>query len=481
MKKSILCLTLLLSTSIEAFSQPQVHPDDIPNINPDQYRIDQKDIQRAQQLIESPLTTPIAFPNPHPDAQWFPSGSFGLFMHWGIHTVDGIQPSWNMIRHYKYAGKNPHTVKEYYAMADKFNPTKTPDRYLQAAKDAGCTYAVMTTRHHDGYALWPSKYGYGIKQYLPHRDLIKEYVDGCHKANLRVGLYYSPRDWHYPGAKATTFFNDSLRHLVPAITDSAANYREYVKFIGYVMRQLEELLTNYGKIDVLWLDGIDWNGIIENNSEKIYAWIRTLQPGIVINDRWANIVNPDNPDGTSVPVGDFTTPYECRLPSYVPSKWWEHEDLWTTGGGWGYDPKGKFRTLDWLLEHLVYTRSLGGNFLANAGPAPDGDMHPNYYIEIEKLKEWMRYGKESVIDACASPGMHLSNVPLTSRGNDTIYAHVLKKSSNQVSLITARCPKRILLLRTDETIPFVHRDDVLYFKLQKEQRTLTDDVVKIIF
>ena len=99
--------------------------------------------------------------------------------------------------------------------------------------------------------------------------------------------------------------------------------------LGYVMAQIEELLTNYGKIDILWLDGMDMIGVTDHHNDKIYAWIRSLQPDIVVNDRWHNIVDPDNPDGTSVRVGDFTTPFECQKPTYSPSEWWEHCHIWT--------------------------------------------------------------------------------------------------------------------------------------------------------
>ena len=452
-----------------------------PRINPDDYRIDDADIARAQQFIASTPSAPTTFPNPHPDAQWYPEATLGLFMHWGIHSVEGVQPSWNMIKDFPYAGKHQHTPKQYYALAKRFNPTQSPDRYLQAAKDAGFTYAVMTARHHDGYALWPSKYGIGTKQYLQGRDLIKEYVDGCRKAGLRVGLYYSPRDWHYPGAFAKTWFKEKTRKQPTVITDSAANYREYVKFVGYVLRQIEELLTRYGKIDLLWLDGMGWDGITELNTEQLYAWVRSLQPGIVVNDRWNNIVDPDNPNGTSVRIGDFTTPFECSTPTYIPFVWWEQEDLWTYGGGWGYDKKGNFRSMDWFFGRFTETRSLGGNFLANVGPSPEGDMHPNFYHCMDSLKQWMAYGKESVFGTQPSPGTQLCNVKLTRRGDNTLYAHIMPKGRDQVSLVTARKPSRVVLLRTGESIPFIHRDGFLHFKVDKNKRTKMDDVVKIEF
>lgn len=128
-----------------------------PRINPDDYKIDAADVQRAEKLIAAPAPDDVVMPTRHPDAQWYPGAALGLFMHWGIHSVDGIQPSWNMIKHYRYGGKRYHSPKRYYRLARKFKPTILPDSFLTAAHDAGFTYAVLTTRHHDGYALWPSK------------------------------------------------------------------------------------------------------------------------------------------------------------------------------------------------------------------------------------------------------------------------------------------------------------------------------------
>lgn len=208
-------------------------------------------------------------------------------MHWGIHSVVGAQPSWDMIANYEWGGRVSPPDK-YYALAERFNPRDyDPNKYLKAAKDAGFTYAVLTTKHHDGYALWPSKYGIGTKQYMNGRDLLKEYVDACRANGLKVGFYFSPRDWHYPGLMHPNEFDAKTWRDLPPITDSAANQQAYEQFLAFVMAQMEELLTRYGKIDMLWLDGMNWRGVADMHTEQVYAWIRSLQPGILVNDRWA--------------------------------------------------------------------------------------------------------------------------------------------------------------------------------------------------
>lgn len=449
------------------------------NSYPESYFIDKEDVERARKIIATPVKAKVVMPNPHKDAQWFPDASLGLFMHWGIHSVVGAQPSWDMITNYKYGGKVAPPDK-YYALANEFNPQDyDPDKWLKAAKEAGFTYAVLTTKHHDGYALWPSKYGIGTKQYMNGRDLIQSYVDACRKNNLKIGFYFSPRDWHFPGLMHPNEFDAEKRNQLPSITDSVSNYHNYEHFLGFVLKQMEEILTRYGKIDILWLDGMYFRGVNDMHTEKIYAWVRSLQPGIVINDRWSNIVNPDDPSGSGMRVGDFTTPFECILPTYTPSKWWEHCDIWTSGGGgWGHDKTGKFRPYSWFFEHLVASRSLGGNFLPNVGPDGNGEMHPNYYKNMESITQWMKHGSESVIGAGPSPGIERSNVMITTQKNNW-YLHLLPRFQGQVSLKTDKRPKSVTLLRTGDTIPFIYRDGFITFRLSPDQRTEMDDVVKV--
>ena len=481
--KRLLTFVLGLFVGLALFAQWQIDPAD--------YNISRKDLKRARELLgiarpeNACAAGSIVFPNPAPGAQWFPSASLGLFIHWGIHSMIGAQPSWNMIKGYEWGGEY-HSREEYYDQANRFDPQDQDFflHYLGAARDAGFKYAVLTTRHHDGYALWPSRYGIGVKQYMHGRDLVREYVDACHATGMKVGFYFSPRDWHYPGDRPDSEWDVATWGRRGPVQDSVQNRKDFEKFFAYVLAQLEELLTNYGKVDVLWLDGMGWYGIPVQDlcTEKVYAWIRSLQPDIVINDRWANIVNPDNPAGTSMRIGDFTTPFECVTPTYVPSQWWEHCHIWTgKGGGWGYNTKGVFRPLSWFMEEFVASRSLGGNFLPNVGPSGSGDMHPNFYRQLALLKEWMETGEESLIGCGPTPGVERSNVPLTTRGKDIWYAHVLPRIKGQVSIKTDRAPYSVVLLRTREKIEYIYRDGFLNFKLPGEMRGGVNDVVKICF
>lgn len=323
----------------------------------------------------------------HPDAQWFlKGGNLGLFIHWGISTVSGEGDlSWGMIDRTPWdeqSGGN-YTIKpaEYWGLAEKFNPQNFhPEEFLQKAADAGFTYAVFTTRHHDGYALWPSEYGdFSTKQYMGGRDLVREYIEACRKCGLKVGLYYSPPDWyvhrHYLSYNFASFgrpdsgaplldmnFNviDKLPEEPPELED---------QYIAYVNGQVRELLHNYGKIDLLWFDGTTSDLSKTITIEEI----RQAQPGIVVNDRLYH-------------VGDYNSQFECRLPEEKPEGPWEHCHIWPEHCGWAYCNRTTgYRPAKWVYDSFRLVKEWGGNMLINVGPKADGSLPQEYYVEIEKL------------------------------------------------------------------------------------------------
>ena len=326
----------------------------------------------------------------HPDAQWFGEAGLGLFIHWGISSVHGgIDLSWGMIDEKPWDPGNKHVItpEEYYKLAERFNPDSyDPDKWLRYAKEAGFRYAVMTTRHHDGYAMFPSDYGeLGVKQYLPGVDFVDGYVRACRNNNLKVGFYYSPPDWfynrnymsfHYGSGDQARFperKHYNMRHeVIDTIPARPKGFDEDYK--AYIHGQIVELLTRYGKIDVLWFDG---------GPEAIsFDEIRDLQPGIVVNPRMHG-------------YGDFATP-ECEMPENRLDGWWELCDIWPNGG-WGYD-KGheNYKSIGWMLSRLTKVRGWGGNYLINVSPRPSGEMPDVYYQRMSELTEWMKHNSESI-------------------------------------------------------------------------------------
>lgn len=354
------------------------------------YRVtDREMIDLAERLLATDdAAVVLTTPNPHPDAQWFPEAGLGLFLHWGIHSVAGAQPSWSMIKDYPYAGPvQLYPPERYFSLAEQFDPQDFhPETWLGAARAAGFEYVVLTAKHHDGFALWPSDFGnFSTRQYLEGRDLVREYVAACRAVGLKVGLYFSPRDWRYPDYPVEPCeFDTNRKGEVPIVVDREANAAAGRAFFAYTIAQIHELLTRYGKIDLVWFDGMtDWNGGIRTNPRAVYAWMRSLQPGIVINDRWDKIRDPDSADD-EVAFGDFST-HEIRHAEARPEGWWEQCDLWAQGH-WGFSRDVQFESTDWLLENLLRVRKWGGNLLANVGPQPDGEMPPEFYLACEALR-----------------------------------------------------------------------------------------------
>ncbi|UCH34510.1 MAG: alpha-L-fucosidase [Armatimonadota bacterium] len=401
----------------------------------------------------------------HRNAQWFPKAGLGLFMHWGIHSAAGIQPSWAMIKDYP-AGGDPrfHPPEKYYALADQFNPQHyDPDQWMAAAAKAGFQYAVLTAKHHDGYALWPSAYGdLSTRQYMGGRDLLQPYVEACRRHGLKVGFYFSPADWHYPGYPVGDMDFDYNKRGQHREVQPVENQRNFDAFYAYTRGQLEELLTRYGRIDVLWFDGMGWPGIQDIHTEETLAWVRELQPGIVINNRWGG-------------VGDYTTP-EWDLPKGRPEGWWEYCISWN--GHWGYNPTGRFRPNSWVLETLATARAWGGNFLLNVGPAPDGTMPPGFYERCDELARWMANSRESLIGADPTPGDDRANVPITRRLG-VWYLHVLPSHEGAVEVRRVPEPREVTLLRTGGAVPYQCVGGDLRLDVPAHERTALDDVVAL--
>ena len=414
----------------------------------------------------------------HPAAQWFPDAGLGLFMHWGI--VSEFEPSgeawsgrWTEKRE-KQGIFYPQT--KIWAAAESFNPKNYhPDKWMAAAKAAGFNYAVLTTKHHDGYALWDSDVAkIGVRQYLNGRDLVKPYVEACRKSGVKVGFYYSGMDWYYDrdtmnfsvqaGVKVN-YKGEKVDFLPPRSADFAGKFSEFNE------GQVRELLQF--KPDLWWSDG---------GAGMAISKIRQLQPGIVCNNR-----NKERD-------GDYVTPEGNHMaaPRYmdpvVDNKWWWESCEIANGGSWHYSQKAeKVNQTDAFLYRLAQIRSMGGNMLANIAPQPDGDMPKQAYRLFSEMAVWMKTGRESIYKINGGCGLdpEKANAPVTIR-DQVWYVHARADwatQNNPVVLKDMVRPRSVTLLRTGDALSYEFANGVLQLTIpagSKNYRKGTD-VIKLVF
>lgn len=331
----------------------------------------------------------------HEGAKWFfEPVNLGLFIHFGISAVHGdLDISWGMmddpVRRAK--GNGIVTPREYWSLAEAFDPRDYhPEEWLSAAKEAGFTYAVFTTRHHDGFSLFPSAASdFSTKNFMGGRDLVREYTDACRKVGLKVGLYYSPPDWRRDreyrsfmlGSRSEKYpdrpYKDIDHREIASLPEMPKAHLEADK--AYVNAQVRELLSGYGRIDLLWFDGTlpDLDGVITIEE------IRALQPWIVVNDRLWGFGN-----------GDYLSRFECHLPTEKPDMMWETCQIWHVGGGWSYVKNAdKYRDLETTMNQYKICEKWGGNLLLNIAPDRNGTVPPAYYESVKALGDAVKRRK----------------------------------------------------------------------------------------
>lgn len=338
------------------------------------------------------------------EQDWFLAAGFGLFVHWSHCAQQGRELSWPLVGGTTaLAHSHPVPVDEWYAHALDFDPRPgAPTEWAERAAVAGARYLVLTTKHHDGFALWPtSTSDFHIGNAAYGGDLVGEYVDATRAAGLRVGLYFSLSDWHHPDYPA--FRDDMLPYQFigyPRPTPEAWN-----RFTDDLFTQLSELLSQYGTIDVLWFDGGWERTPVEWRAGELEAHIRALQPGILINDRLPG-------------VGDFTTP-EQFVPPEAPDGPWE--TCLTMNESWGWVPDDlDLKSAHTLVRVLAETVGRGGNLLLNVSPMADGSLPAVQVERLDALARWMHQNGEAVHDT--RPGLEPWQFygPSTRRG-DSVY------------------------------------------------------------
>jgi alpha-L-fucosidase len=320
--------------------------------------------------------------NHQPDMAWWHEARFGMFIHWGVYSIPG-RGEWLM-----YQEHIPFS--EYAGLADQFNPKDfNPKEWVAKAKEAGMKYVVLTTRHHDGFCLFDSKVSdFTSVKTGAKRDLVREFADACHEAGMRMGFYYSLMDWHFPG-------------VLPMGVPVSASTMKLVADQAYA--QIHELLSNYGKVDILWFDGCNPNDPVRWRSQQILDMARNLQPDILFNDRAA------------LP-GDFATPENVVVAQTRP---WE--SCFCMNRTWGYGRYDRnYKPVHELLRLLAACTSQSGNFLLNVSPDGDGVIPVEQAEMLSGIGKWMKVNGKAVYGAGPSP-ISAPNLGMATRVKDKVY------------------------------------------------------------
>lgn len=386
--------------------------------------------------------------------RWFPESRFGMFIHWGPYAVYG--------RGEQVLFREHLDQSEYAEAAGRWNPQGyDPAEWAAVARRAGMRYAVLTSRHHDGYCLWDSQEtDYTSAAQAPGRDFVREYVDAFRAAGLRVGLYYSLADWR-----------------IPAYWEGPEHDPEgWSAFRSYVHAQVEELLTRYGKIDVLWFDGAWPHGAREWGSYDLVRRIRELQPDILINNRLGKVDPADRVDGGGMveavghsgTLGDFGTP-EHHITA-ESGRLWESCQV-TTWRLWGYTIGERWRPADVLLDMLVEAAGKGGNLLLNVGPRPDGKLPPEFVERMEKIGAWMDLHGEAIYGSEAGEVCEFITYGRQIRKGNSLYLVVrFWDGSGSLHLAGLETPvRRAVLLTTGQELSIRQTEDHLTLSGLPEQ------------
>lgn len=327
----------------------------------------------------------------------FEDARFGLFVHWGPWAAMGLEASWPLVGGLPDLGLTQSVPAEaYHAAADRWRPDpEAPARWVEAAVRAGMRYAVLTARHHDGYALWPSAAGgAGVGPNGP--DVVGAFVAACRARGLKVGLYYSLPDWRHPD--------------YPAFTNSLRPYRfgaypwpggdVWARYLTYLERQVVELVDRY-RPDLLWFDG-GWERTAEQwRAADLARRIRSLHPGILLNDRLPG-------------QGDFATP-EQFIPPEPPDGPWEV--CLTMNRSWGFNPHDQdYKSATHLVHLLAETAGSGGNLLLNVSPDGAGEIPPPQRARLEAMGAWVHAHGEALFGTRPGLAAWQFRGPSTRRG-----------------------------------------------------------------
>ena len=348
----------------------------------------------------------------------FQDNKFGLFIHWGVYSVLG-KGEWVM-------NNDKIPVAEYEKLPARFNPTEfNPAEWVAMAKDAGMKYITITSKHHDGFAMWGTKQSdWNIVDRTPyHKDVLKMLADECHKQGIKLFFYHSQLDWHNPD------------YFPLGRTGHDAGRPEggdWNKYLDYMDNQLRELLTNYGDIAGIWFDGMWDKPNADWKLARTYSLIHSLQPAALVGSN--HHLKPFD--------GEDFQMFEKDLPGSKTAEFNAKSEIGnlpletcdTINGAWGYNAGDKrFKSTTQLIHYLVKAAGNNANFLLNVGPMPNGKIQPEFVERLHAMGQWLRKYGDSIYGTRGGP-VKPRPWGVTTQKGARIYVHILDWNDEVLAL-----------------------------------------------
>ena len=373
--------------------------------------------------------------------EWFRRAKLGIFVHYGIYAVGDVSESWSF-------HNGNISYEDYMKQCEGFTASRyDPDKWADLFVKAGAQYAVLTSKHHDGVALFDTKYSdlSVVKKTPAGRDLIRGYVEAMHRAGLKTGIYFSLIDWSDPryrsvypeGAKK----EDCLKDVFATPAGGEEDPQKWEEFLEFNNNQLRELMTNYGTVDLLWFDG-DWERSASQwKMPQFREYLHSLNPNVVLNSRMQG-------------YGDYETP-EQGIPLYGPQGEWEF--CTTINTSWGYRPSDNdYKTSGQIIRMLCDCITLGGRMLLDVGPKEDGTLDERQEKVLLDLGSWIADHREAVYDT--GKGISYAQVlggSTLSEDQKTLYLFVYDKPQEALCVKGIKTPvKRVTVLHTGQELKF---------------------------
>jgi alpha-L-fucosidase len=398
--------------------------------------------------------------------RWFQDAKFGLFVHWGVYSVmaDG---EWVM-------NNKKIPISEYEKLPERFNPAEfDPAEWVSLVKAAGMKYITITSKHHDGFAMFDSKISdWDIVDRTPYKkDVLKLLAGECQKQGIKLFFYYSQLDWHHPD-----YFP---RGRTGAGYTGRAESGDWFRYIDYMDAQLKELLTNYGPIGGIWFDGMWDKPQADWRLAQTYKLIHDLQPATLVGS---------NHHKAPIPGEDFQM-FEKDLPGHNTAGFNAESEVGdlpletceTINGAWGYNANDKrFKSTKDLIHYLVRAAGYNANFLLNVGPMPNGRIQPEFVDRLKQVGAWLERNGETIYGTRGGP---LSPRPwgVTTRKGNKVYLHILNWPDPVLAM--PRMPKKVksvTLFKDGAKLDFYEHDKYGFFIRNPQGFTDEYDTIVVV-